>query len=245
MTGYAQLAAAGPSPLWYATRAAGTMALLLLTGAVALGVATAGRYAPVRVARFELGSLHRNLSVLALVFLAVHITTAVADSFVHLGWLVALVPFGASYRPLWLGLGTAAFDLLLAVALTSAVRLRIGRRWWKAVHWTSYAAWPLALFHALGTGSDTRSPLQLTLYAVCLAAVVAAVGWRLHRARPGHLAVRVLAGAGTVALCVLLTAFTAVGPLRHGWAQRAAAPPPCCSTTTHGPTTTHRTGASS
>jgi methionine sulfoxide reductase heme-binding subunit len=183
VTGNVLLAADASSPLWYVTRAGGTMALLLLTATVALGVATAGRCAPARFARFELSTLHRNLSVLTLVFLALHIATAVADSFVHLGPLVAVVPFTASYRPLWLGLGTVAFDLLLAVAATSAVRLRIGLRSWKAVHWTAYGAWPVALFHALGTGSDSRSPLQLTLYAVCLVTVLAAAGWRAARAK--------------------------------------------------------------
>lgn len=234
LTGYTHLAAsaAAPSPLWYATRAGGTMALLMLTLTVALGVVTAGRYAPVRVARFELSTLHRNLSVLVLVFLAIHIATAVADSFVHLSWLVAVVPFGGSYRPLWLGLGTAAFDLLLAIALTSSVRLRLGQRLWKVVHWTAYAAWPLALFHAVGTGSDTSNPLQLALYTLCLAIVVAAVGWRLRRAGPGHVGLRLLAGAGTAALCLLLTAFLAIGPLQPGWAQHAAAPPQTGTVTT-------------
>ncbi|MER6248461.1 response regulator transcription factor [Streptomyces griseorubiginosus] len=75
-----------------------------------------------------------QLSLLTLVFLLVHVVTAVLDPFVHLGWTVSVVPFGACYRPLWLGLGTVALDLLLAVLLTSALRRRIGVRRWKAVH---------------------------------------------------------------------------------------------------------------
>ncbi|MFE9092860.1 ferric reductase-like transmembrane domain-containing protein [Streptomyces sp. NPDC007264] len=215
------LAAAG-SPLWYASRAGGTVALLLLTATVALGVASGGRAAPRRAGRFGIGLLHRNLSLLTLVFLAVHVATAVLDPFVHLGWAVSVVPFGASYRPLWLGLGTAALDLLLAVAVTSAVRLRLGARRWKAVHWLSYAAWPLALFHSAGTGTDTRLPLQLWLYAASLAAVVAAVWWRLATAGPGRVAGRLTAAVAAAAVPVLLTAFLATGPLQPGWAQRAA-----------------------
>ncbi|NUP45826.1 MAG: ferric reductase [Catenulispora sp.] len=210
------------NPLWYATRAGGTIALLLLTATVAFGIAVGGKGAPRRIGRFEIGLLHRNLAVLTLVFLALHIATAVLDPFVHLDWAVAVVPFGASYRPLWLGLGTVAFDLLLAVLITSALRLRLGRTRWKAVHWLAYAAWPFALFHAAGTGSDTRLPLQLWLYAGCLAAVVAALWWRLYRAGPGHVAVRASAAVTAAIVPLLAGAFLAAGPLQPGWSHRAA-----------------------
>lgn len=210
------------SPLWYASRAGGTLALLLLTATVVLGIASGGRARPRRIGRFELGVLHRNLSLLTLVFLVVHVVTAVLDPFVHLGWAVSVVPFGASYRPLWLGLGTAGLDLLLAVAVTSALRRRLGVRRWKTVHWLAYAAWPLALFHGVGTGTDTRLPLQLWLYAGCLGAVVAAVWWRLVKAGPGRVAGRLTAAVATTAVPVVLTAFLATGPLQPGWSQRAA-----------------------
>ncbi|KIE27638.1 ferric reductase [Streptomyces sp. MUSC 125] len=211
------------SPLWYASRAGGTLALILLTATVVLGITSGGRAAPGRAGRFEIGLLHRNLSLLTLVFLAVHVATAVLDPFVHLGWAVSVVPFGASYRPLWLGLGTAALDLLLAVLVTSALRRRLGVRRWKAVHWLAYAAWPLALFHGVGTGTDTRLPLQLWLYAGCLAAVVGAVWWRLAKAGPGRVAGRLAAAIAAVAVPVVLTMFLTSGPLQPGWAQRAAA----------------------
>ncbi|GHD90955.1 ferric reductase-like transmembrane domain-containing protein [Streptomyces naganishii] len=210
-------------PLWYASRAGGTLTLILLTATVALGIASGGRAVPRGVGRFEIGLLHRNLSLLTLVFLAVHVVTAVLDPFVHLGWAVAVVPFGASYRPLWLGLGTAALDLLLAVLVTSALRRRLGVRRWKAVHWLAYAAWPLALFHSAGTGTDTRLPLQLWLYAGCLGAVVAAVWWRLAKAGPGRVPGRLVAAVAATAVPVVLGAFLATGPLQPGWAQRAAA----------------------
>ncbi|MFE0462358.1 ferric reductase-like transmembrane domain-containing protein [Kitasatospora sp. NPDC058965] len=221
-------ASSSPSPLWYATRAGGTVALVLLTATVALGIAVGGRYAPRSLARFELGALHRNLALLTVVFLVLHIVTAVLDPFVHLGWWITVVPFAASYRPLWLGLGTVAFDLLLAVVLTSAtagVRLRLGQRRWKAVHWLAYACWPVALFHAAGTGTDTRSTLQLVLYAACLIVVVVAVWWRLYRAGPGHAAARLWAGLAVLALPVALVGFLRLGPLAPGWSHRAATAP--------------------
>lgn len=221
-----QLAAAGPSPLWYATRAGGTVALVLLTATMVLGIAAGGQYAPKRIARFEISTLHRNLSLLSLAFLALHIITAIADTFVHLTWWDAVLPFVSSYRTLWLGLGTLAFDLLLAVLATSAVRLRLGARRWKAVHWAAYACWPLAVFHGAGTGTDTKLSLQLVLYAACVAAVVVAVWWRLHRAGPDRRTARVSAGVATGLVPLLLALFLAAGPLKPGWAARAAAPSP-------------------
>ncbi|MCX4744754.1 ferric reductase-like transmembrane domain-containing protein [Kitasatospora sp. NBC_01287] len=232
MTGTVQLATAGPSPLWYATRAGGTVALLLLTATVVLGIVAGGQYAPKRIARFEIGALHRNLSILTLAFLALHIVTAIADTFVHLTWLDAFVPFASSYRPLWLGLGTLAFDLLLAVLVTSAVRLRIGQRRWKAVHWLAYASWPLALFHGAGTGTDTRLSLQLVLSTGCLAIVMVAVWWRLHRAGPDHRAGRLWAALAVAAVPVVLAVFLATGPLKAGWAHRADGAAPSVATVT-------------
>jgi DMSO/TMAO reductase YedYZ heme-binding membrane subunit len=170
--------------LWYATRAGGTVALVLLTATVVLGIAAGGRYAPGRIARFEVSTLHRNLSVLSLVFLALHISTAIADSYVPLSWLDTVVPFASSYRSLWVGLGAVAVDLLLAVALTSAVRQRLGGRRWKAVHWLAYAAWPVAILHGYGIGTDSRLGPQLLLYLVCAAAVATAAILRLRGSGP-------------------------------------------------------------
>jgi hypothetical protein len=239
MTTTALLAATtAPSPLWFATRAGGTVALVLLTATVALGVAVGGRHAPRTVARFEVSTLHRNLAFLTLVFLALHIVTAILDSFVHLGWWITVLPFTASYRTLWLGLGTVAFDLLLAVAVTSAtsgIRLRLGQRRWKSVHWLAYASWPVALFHAAGTGTDTKDTWQLALYLACLAVVVLAVWWRLFRAGPGHAAARLWAGVATLAVPLALVAFLRVGPLAPGWSHRAGAAPTAAVSLTEGP----------
>ena len=220
------LLAAGPSPLWYATRAGGTVALLLLTATVALGIATGGGWVPRRGARFEPALLHRNLSLLTLVFLTLHVVTALSDTFVHIGWAATVLPFASPYRTVWLGLGTVALDLLLAVAITSAVRLRLGVRLWKAVHWSAYAAWPVALVHAAGTGTDSRSPLQLALYALCAAVTVSAVVVRLRHPGRGPRPVRRVAGYATVALGALLVALVSGTPPFGRAVHGAARPAP-------------------
>lgn len=166
--------------LWFVSRACGLVSLLLLTATVVLGCAHATRASAGSWQRFTLHALHRNLSLLAVVFLVVHIASAIIDGYVALGWIDAVVPFVAGYHPIWIGLGAIAFDLVLAVIVTSLLRARLSQRVWRSVHMASYALWPLALVHGLGIGgSDTRLTWVIGLNVVCAAAVAASITRRL------------------------------------------------------------------
>lgn len=214
----------GPSPLWYATRGAGAVTLVCLTLAVALGITETRALRPPGMPRFAVAWLHRSVSLLALALLAVHVATVLLDPFPHFGITAVVVPFSASYRPLWIGLGALAFDLLIAVVLTSLVRARLGYRAWRGVHWAAYACWPVALLHGLGAGSDDHARWMLALTGGCVAAVVAAVGVRL--AAPGtRPAVRLVAPSAMLLGLVGLVAWAQQGPLASGWARRAGTPP--------------------
>ena len=211
--------------LWYLTRGSGAVALLLLTGSLTLGVATSLRLKAPRWPRFAIAGLHRNLTLLAVVFVALHVLTTVADGYAPIGLKDAFVPFLSPYRPVWLGLGAVAFDLLLALVLTSYLRSRLGLRVWRLTHWLAYAAWPVALLHAAGTGSDARAGWLSILAAASLLAVAAAILVRVGRARGS---VRLRAGAGVAALVVplALVVWYRSGPARPGWAARAGTPKP-------------------
>jgi methionine sulfoxide reductase heme-binding subunit len=175
----AAAASSGGSALWYLARGSGAVTLVLLTVSVALGVVNVRRWQARGWPRFVTDRLHRNVSLLVLVFLGLHILTVVADGFVPISLRDAFVPFGGAYRPLWVGLGAVACDLLLALVVTSVLRSRIGWRGWRAVHWAAYACWPVALIHGLGLGSDTGQPWMMGLTAVCAAAVWLAVWVRV------------------------------------------------------------------
>jgi predicted ferric reductase len=220
----ASLTAAGPSIYWYLTRSTGAVALLLLTFAIALGVVDVERWSTPRWPRFVVDSLHRNVSLLAMVFLAIHILTSVLDSFAPISLTDAFIPFAGTYRPFWLGLGAVSFDLLLAVTLTSLLRRRMGFAGWRAVHWLTYASWPIALLHGLGTGSDVKTGWLLAVSVACLAAVVAAVLVRALRGWPTNLGRRgaALGGAGIFSLFLLL--WLPGGPLGSEWARRSGTP---------------------
>lgn len=210
--------------LWYATRSSGTVALVLLTLSVVIGVAQVGRLRGDRWPRFVIDGLHRHVALLATVFLAVHVGTAVIDGFAPIGLTDVFIPFVGAYRPLWLGLGTTALDLLLAIGVTSLVRVRLGYRAWRAVHGLAYAAWPIALVHALGTGSDIRQGWMGAIAIVCCAAVLAAVATRIMIGWPVGRGRRLAAAGVALAYVAALVVWVPSGPLRTGWAQRAGTP---------------------
>jgi sulfoxide reductase heme-binding subunit YedZ len=218
------VAATSPSAYWYVTRGTGAVALLLLTAATVLGVATTTRVSSPRWPRFVVAGLHRNLTLLAVAFVAAHVLTTVADGYTRIGLRDAFLPFLSSYRPFWLGLGAVAFDLLLALVVTSLLRARLGVRLWRGVHWLAYAAWPVALFHALGTGSDARSTWMRLLGLASLAAVAGAVLWRAAAPATGAPRARLSGALAAVVVPLAIVAWYQTGPLRRGWAARAGTP---------------------
>jgi methionine sulfoxide reductase heme-binding subunit len=221
----ALLAAGGnPKLLWFVTRGTGVVALLLLTAGVSLGVLTSVRWRSVRTPRFVVAGLHRNVTLLALAFVFVHVVTTVADGFAPIGLRDAIVPFLSPYRPVWLGLGAVAFDLLLALIITSLLRARLGIRRWRAVHWLAYASWPVALVHAFGTGTDPRKSWFAFLAIACVAAVVGSVLWRVTAARDAHSGVRAAAAAAALVIPLAVFLWARTGPLRPGWASAAGTP---------------------
>ena len=217
-------ASTGGSAYWYLTRSTGAVALLLLTIALALGVVDVRRWSTPRWPRFVVDSLHRNVALLAMIFLVLHILTSVLDSFASISLLDAVVPFAGSYRPLWLGLGAVAFDLLIAVTLTSMLRQRFGHASWRAIHWLTYASWPIALLHCLGTGSDAASAWLLALSFFCATIVLAAVLVRAAGGWPEHLARRAAALGGTGAFALFMLVWLPAGPLGSEWARRSGTP---------------------
>jgi methionine sulfoxide reductase heme-binding subunit len=169
-------------PVWYLMRASGVVALILLTGVFALGIATTNRWRPRRLPGFAALSLHRSISLLSVVFLGVHVLTATVDPYAAVGVASVVIPFVAGRSALWVGLGAMSLDLTFALIVTSLLRRHLGLRVWRGVHWVAYLSWPLALAHSLGVGSDSGTVWMRAIAGVCVGLVVAAVVWRLRRA---------------------------------------------------------------
>jgi sulfoxide reductase heme-binding subunit YedZ len=168
--------------VWYLMRGSGVTALLLLTGVVALGVMTSRKTSLPTLPRFATLTLHRSISLLAVVFLALHVVTAALDPYAQVRVVDTLLPFLGTWQAFWLGLGTLSLDLFVAVIVSSLLMKQIGRRAWRAIHWLGYATWPVAFLHSLGMGSDTGTPWLRALCVAMFGAVAAAVLWRVSAA---------------------------------------------------------------
>ncbi len=180
--------------MWAFGRVSGFIALALFTASVLLGILNRSGRPLLVLPRFSISILHRNIVLLATVFLGLHVGSLLLDSFAKLHPVDVVVPFLGSFQPFWQGLGTVALDLVAAVVVTALLRHRIGQRAFKAVHWLSYAIWPLAMAHALGNGTDAGSGGSSLLAAGSAVAVASALVWRLSpsfletsKAREGRL----------------------------------------------------------
>jgi methionine sulfoxide reductase heme-binding subunit len=201
--------------LWYATRASGIMALILLTLTMVLGLTTTTRARARNWPGFAQQEMHRRISMIAVVFLGIHVVTSVLDTYVDISWAAIVVPFASSYSRFWVGVGAVALDLMIAVFVTSLLRARMRAGTWRAVHWLAYLSWPIALAHTFGMGTDSREGWVIVLGVVCVASVGAALAWRVvaasrqTSARTAHAAI-----AGVPPKHLTLTARSRVGSRR-------------------------------
>ncbi|MDX6287231.1 MAG: methionine sulfoxide reductase heme-binding subunit [Frankiales bacterium] len=213
-----------PKAYWYLTRAFGLITFLLLTITLVIGVLGPLRWSSRRWPRFASQSVHGNAALLAMVLLVLHIATTLADGYAPVRLRDTVEAFGSSYRPIWMAFGALAVDILIALAITSVFRHKIGPRVWKVVHWSAYACWPFALLHFLGTGTDTKTPLIFGLSWACTAAVVTAVACRLNVGFTRWTPVRLSGAIATVAIPALIFAWAMQGPMQPGWAKRSGTP---------------------
>ena len=165
--------------LWFVTRGSGVVSLLIVTASVCLGLLTMARFRHESWPRFFNLEMHRRISLLAIVFNVVHIATAVLDPFAKLGWSSAFVPLISNYRPIPVAMGVVSMYLFIALIITGLLRAHMPQGLWRAIHWTSYAMWPLALAHSFLAGSDAGSIWMLAIGGISLGAAGACLLFRI------------------------------------------------------------------
>ena len=203
------------SPIdWYAARAGGVVAFILLTGGVLLGIAMSGGLRNERWPRFAIQDVHRFAGLLTGTFLAIHIVAIAIDSYLPFSIVSIIVPFTSSYRPVFVGLGIVGAELLLALAVTNRLRDRLAYRTWRRMHYLNFAVWTGATVHSLGTGTDRSTTWLLAIEGAAIFAVLTALGWRILRAREATAPVRLAGVAAGAALVSALAVVVATGPLR-------------------------------
>jgi methionine sulfoxide reductase heme-binding subunit len=193
--------------IWYAARASGVAAYVVLSIVVSLGLTLGKKAQSSRWPRFSVEEVHRFGGLLVGSLIGVHVLAIAADSFLPFSLTQLLVPFTSSYRPLWTGLGIAAAELLLALAITNHYRRRVPYRFWRRAHYLNFAVWGFASLHGLMAGTDRGAAWLAILYGVSVATVLMLLLWRFG----GRIPRIATAGAVTVVALPLLI----IGPLRH------------------------------
>ena len=189
---------------WYAARAAGIAAYLVLTVVVMFGLAMSGKAQSKTWPKFAIEDVHRFGGLLVGFFVSIHVLTIAMDSYLPFSLTQLIVPFTARYRPLWTGLGIAAAELLIALALTNHYRRRLSFRFWRRAHYLNFAVWAGATLHGLGSGTDRSAPWLLLLYSASASVVVTLILWRALRPQGRVLVGGAVAAVGVVVLFPLL-----------------------------------------
>lgn len=196
---------------WYAARAGGLVAYALLSAVVLLGITMGGRKKLERWPRFAIEDVHRAGGLLVGVFIAIHVVTIAIDAYLPFSLSTIVIPFIAAYRPIWVGLGIVAAELLLALAVVNHYRdSKVSYETWRKLHYVNFAVWIAATFHGLGSGTDRSTYWLLAIYGIAVVAVAAAIAWRVV-SRHGEPAVAMMMLSGGAAATLLL--ILATGPL--------------------------------
>ena len=204
------------SPIdWYAARAGGVVAYLLLSVNVSLGLLMSGKKSMKRWPRFALEDVHRFTGLLTGTFIVLHIVTVAIDAYLPFSLTSLVVPLTASYRPIWTGLGIVAAELLLALAVTNHYRnTKISYAFWRRAHFVNFVVWGAATLHGLGTGTDRSTTWLIAIDALAVGTVVGLTTWRVvKRGQPSRALLRVAPAMAAVIAVVAIGAL-ARGPLR-------------------------------
>lgn len=172
-----------PQIWWYLARASGIVAWLFLTAAVLWGIALSTDLFAKRRRPAWLLDLHRALGALALVMVAVHLATLVADSYTHFAVVDLFIPFASEWKPWQVALGVIAMWGLVVVEATSLAMKHLPRRLWRAVHFTSYLTFVLASLHGTFAGTDATNLMYVATSVIATIALVAALVYRIMTRR--------------------------------------------------------------
>ena len=156
---------------WLVARAAGLVTLALLTCSVTLGLALSTRVLGNRRGKMLIG-WHQTLTWTALAMLGLHMGALVLDPTIHFGLVGVLVPGAAPWRPVPVAAGILTGWVMLALAVSFHVRRRIGQRRWRVLHYASFGAFTIGVYHALNVGTDFTGTRGLILAGIVMAPVM-------------------------------------------------------------------------
>lgn len=156
---------------WYIDRAAGLVAWVLLSGSMILGLLLSSKLLGKKVKPNWLQDLHRGLSGLSAVFVAVHVAGAIGDNYIHFGAADVLVPGASSWNTWAIAWGVVTMYLLVAVEGTSLLRKHLPKAIWRKLHYLSFPLFITATAHGLTAGTDAGTTWGIAIAALTAAAI--------------------------------------------------------------------------
>lgn len=206
---------------WDVARTGGIVAYILLTLSVVLGLALSMRWQRPQWPRLITNEMHTYLTLLSLVFIAVHVLAVWIDPFTRFSWRDVFIPFATSYHTVWMAAGIVGTYLMLAIWISSQLRSRIGYAWWRRLHTMTFVVYLFSTVHGLGIGTDSKQAWALTLYAGSILVIGALMIRRLLTpiGTRGQSHPRLATLTAAIVLGSLLWAIT--GPAHAGWSALA------------------------
>ncbi|MEO8333713.1 MAG: ferric reductase-like transmembrane domain-containing protein [bacterium] len=168
---------------------AGLGAIGLLTLNILIGLLLSIKYNPVRRwphRHINTVKLHNFTGWTALALVLVHPALLLLPNRVDFHVVDLFYPLNAPKQPLVNTFGAGAAYLLLIVVITSYFRFEIGRRWWKRIHFTTYALFPLYAIHSILTEPALKDqPIdyldgEKVFIELCVLGIVVAMGARIR-----------------------------------------------------------------
>lgn len=174
---------------WITSRAAGTTAMVLSSAAVGYGLAM-GSKALKKGRGPDRRNIHQVLSISAIVAIAIHGVSLLADKYLHPSVLDITVPFVSSYKTLPTSIGIVSGWAIIVLGLSFYARDRIGRQRWKTIHRFTALAWIGALVHTFAEGTDAGQVWFIALVGITAAPPLALLVARLSARLEGRVATR-------------------------------------------------------
>jgi len=137
----------------------GLTAVAAITLNMLLGVMMAFRYSPVRNwphHRFNYFRLHNWTGYIALAVTILHPLSLLLNKSPRFRVLDILYPVYSPQQPLENTIGAIALYVLALMVITSYFRIQLGRRTWKAFHFTIYLGAAALFYHSLFTDPDLK-----------------------------------------------------------------------------------------
>lgn len=164
---------------WMIIRGSGIAAFAALSAATIWGLLVSSKLFAKLVKAKPLTWFHESLGIAALLATIVHVVVLSTHDYLKFTWAEILVPGLSDWRRGASTFGVVSLYGLVIVVGSFYMKKHIGQKTWRLIHFTSLGVFLASLFHGVGAGTDTRTPMMIGLYLGSATVVAILLGIRL------------------------------------------------------------------